>query len=131
MQSRVLTRHACDGHQADLQHLRDLLHKIVLSRLQTSGAGYYGALIKERRFEPSRSTGSKVFFLLTRLNANNCICLAKCPYSFRDDWPDLTKALPKNSRRQLPVDVRRSKTSFICFYYYIAGSASKQKIQDR
>ena len=87
--------------------------------------------LKQRHFEPSTSTGSKVFFLFTRLDANNCICLAKCLYSFRDDWPDWTKALPKNSRSQLPVDVRRSKTSFICFYYYIAGSASKQKIQDR
>ena len=72
--------------------------------------------LKQRRFEPSRSTGSKVFFLLTCLDANNCICLAKCLSSFRDDWPDRTKASPKNSRSRLPVDVRRSKTSFICFY---------------
>ena len=62
MQSRVLTRHACDGHQADLQHLRDLLHKIVLSRLQTSGAGCYGALIKERRFEPTGQPEVRSFF---------------------------------------------------------------------
>ena len=87
--------------------------------------------LKPRRFEPSRSTGSKVFFLLTCLDANNCICLAKCLYSFRDDWPDWTKALPKNSRSPFPVDVRRSKTSFICFHYYLAGFASKRKIQDR
>ena len=87
--------------------------------------------LKQRRFEPSRSTGSKVFFLLTCLDANNSICLDKCLYSFRDDWPDWTKALPKNSRSPFPVDLRRSKTSFIYFYYYVIGSASKRKIQDR
>ena len=78
--------------------------------------------LKPRRFEPSRSTGSKVFFLLTRLDANNCIYLAKCLYSFRDDLPDWTKALPKNSRSPFPVDMRRSKTSFICFHYYLKNS---------
>ena len=54
----------------------------------------------QRRFESSKSTGSEPFFLLTCLDANNCsICLAKCLYSYRDDWPDQTKALSKNSKK--------------------------------
>ena len=54
----------------------------------------------QRRFESSKSTGKEAFFLLTCLDANNCsICLAKCLYSYRDDWADQTKALSKNSKK--------------------------------
>ena len=62
--------------------------------------------LKQRRFEPSRSTKSKVFFLLTCLDANNCICLAKCLHSFRNNWSNWTKASPKKSTSALRASLK-------------------------
>ena len=64
-------------------------------------------------FERRTSTGSELFSLLIRLHATKFVLLSVFTL-IETIWPIIcSKSLPRSAKSQLPVDVRRSKTSLL------------------